>query len=91
MNPDVRVAQYMEDAYPVEPAVEISEGEFPAAENWWRRIARWSLYAIALLFPILFYPSTIPPTFIKQVLISVLAFIAFISWLGESLLSGRIY
>ena len=73
------------------PAVAIEEGQFPASESWWRRVARWSLSAIAFLAPLLFFPNTIPPTFIKQVVVSALAFVAFISWLGESLLSGKIY
>ncbi|MBI2096997.1 MAG: tetratricopeptide repeat protein [Candidatus Sungbacteria bacterium] len=91
MNPDVRASWEAEQYDSQEPAVAIREGEFPTSESWWRRVARWSLYAIAFLAPLLFLSYTIPPTFIKQVAVSVLAFVAFISWLGESLLSGRVY
>ncbi|OHA00288.1 MAG: hypothetical protein A3C11_00760 [Candidatus Sungbacteria bacterium RIFCSPHIGHO2_02_FULL_49_12] len=90
MYPDIRTSE-LAGLNSLEPAIEISEGQFPETESWWRRIARWSLYAIALTAPVLFFPSTIPPTFVKQVAVSILAFIAFISWLGESLLSGRVY
>src|SRR3989344_4459585 len=91
MNPDIRSSEGISSVYTGEPAVEIREGEFPETESWWRRVARWSLYATAFLTPLLFLPSTIPPTFVKQVAVSLFAFTAFIAWLGESLLSGRIY
>src|SRR3989344_7275262 len=91
MNTDIRA--FGAESYGDEPssAIAIEEGQFPTSESWWLRVARWSLCAIAFLAPLLFFPNTIPPTFIKQVVVSVLAFAAFISWLGESLLSGRIY
>ncbi|MBI4134938.1 MAG: tetratricopeptide repeat protein [Candidatus Sungbacteria bacterium] len=61
-----------------------------AQSNWWRSTARWALYGAAFLTPLLFLPLTIPPTLVKQVAVSSLTFIAFIAWLGEMLLSGRV-
>lgn len=64
--------------------------EVAVSKSWWRAVARWSLYAAALLLPLLFSSATIPPTFIRQTVLSLLTFVAFIAWLGESLMSGRL-
>ncbi|MBI2054508.1 MAG: tetratricopeptide repeat protein [Candidatus Sungbacteria bacterium] len=71
--------------------VETSEEAVIMGDTNWRRVARFALYAIAFLTPLLFSTLTLPPTLIKQAAVSVLALIAFIAWLGELLLTGRIY
>lgn len=64
--------------------------EVVSSGSWWRTAARWSLYAAAILLPLLFSSLTIPPTFIRQTVLSILTFVAFIAFLGESLMSGRL-
>lgn len=88
MNTDVRAwAAEPENVLEEETAEEIKE----LPDNWWRRVSRWTLYGIVFAAPLLFLPTAVPPTLIKQVVVSGFAFIAFIAWLGELLLSGRVF
>src|SRR3989344_2468842 len=69
----------------VEMSVEISESPV------WETIARWSLYLIVFFTPFWFLPFTIAPLDInKTFLVSVLAIVGFIAWLGRAVYSGRV-
>lgn len=72
-------------------AVQVAEGIVVAEDNTWRRVARWSLYLVAFFAPLLFLSKTLPPTLIRELFISAFTFIGFISWLGESLVTGKVF
>lgn len=90
MNTDIRILNTDDERSREMEAITIEE-EVMTGDSVWRKVTRWSLYAIAFLAPLLFLPYTTPPTLIKEVVVSALAIIAFITWLGETLLEGRVY
>lgn len=55
------------------------------------KIIRYGLYTLVFLLPIFFLPATVMPIIInKQMLLSVFAFLLFILWMLEIMISGKL-
>ncbi len=67
--------------------------ETPAEEGrlFFQKAAEWCLIAVAFLLPIWFWPNTLSAVeFNKALMVSVLVFAAFLSYLAQAITSGKI-
>lgn len=84
------ILSYREESYdPAEDSVVVAETDKDIVEgSWTKKIATWCLYAVAFLAPIFFLPFTPAAAYGKEVVVSLLIFIAFLAWLANFLSSG---
>lgn len=72
-----------------EQVLPVANAEVLQEQSVWEIIARWGVYGVAFLTPLWFLPLTISPVDTnKAFLVSLLAIVGFIAWLGTAVYRG---